>query len=314
MLAASYGREVESLRHSLLLQGQKLDGTQQRVSELETLLTKKEHLIAEQKKFLEDVKGQARAELQASDSRYQAQRRISQLLQTELLQLYSRVEMDTSTSTSSKPTAEGSVAKHTPADSSVTMSDGPGQPHSLNEPTPQHPHGSPQGNGSTLPPALSSSMNGSQEHYPPPPLLMEPSSLPCPHADAPLTVGSYPSAKSFLGMRARELFRNKSESQCDEEHAPRPPPRLSGLAHGLKTDLCVEPPCLGQTPKSNISSPASTVTVPAKEAVTEPRPRLPSQESPRRKVATSGRGHGSSRPRQQQLKIMDYNETHHEHS
>lgn len=311
MLAASYGREVESLRHSLLLQGQKLDGTQQRVSELETLLTKKEHLIAEQKKFLEDVKGQARAELQASDSRYQAQRRISQLLQTELLQLYSRVEMDTPTSTSTKPTAEGSVAKHTPAASSVTMPDRPGQTHSLDEP--QHPHGSPQGNGSTLPPALSSSMNGSQEHYPLPPLLMEPSPLPCPHADAPLTVGSYPSAKSFLGMRARELFRNKSESQCDEEHAPRPPPRLSGLAHGLKTDLCVEPPCPRQTPKSNISSPASTVTVSAKEGVTEPRARLPSQESPRRKVATGGRGHGS-RPRQQQLKIMDYNETHHEHS
>lgn len=314
MLAASYGRDVESLRHSLLLQGQKLDGAQQRVSELETLLTKKEHLIAEQKKFLEDVKGQARAELQASDGRYQAQRRITQLLQTELLQLYSRVEMDAPSSISTKTTAEGSTARHTSADSSVSAPDRPGQTHSLDEPSPQRPRDSPRGNGSTLPPAtnsstsLSSSMNGSQEHYQPPALLA------CPHGDAPLTVGSYPSAKSFLGMRARELFRNKSESQCDEEQQQAAqPPRLSGLAHGLKTDLCVEPPCPGQTPKCNASS-GSSITVPAKDAPTEPRPRAPSQESPRRKaVSSGGRGQGG-RPRQQQLKIMDYNETHLEHS
>ncbi|XP_020781547.2 TSC complex subunit 1b isoform X1 [Boleophthalmus pectinirostris] len=326
MLAASCGREVEALRHSLLQQGQKLEAAQQRVSELETLLTKKEHLIAEQKKFLEDVKGQARTELQASDSRYQAQRRISQLLQTELLQLYSRVEMDTPTSTSSKATAEGSAAKHAPADSSVLVPERAGQSRGLEKTTPSHPHDSPRGNGSTLPcttissTALSSSMNGSQDHtlhqHPPPPLLVEPSSLPCPHGDAPLTVGSYPSAKSFLGMRARELFRNKSESQCDDDQSPPPQPRLSGLAHTLKTDMCVEPsPCSGQTPRPN--APAASVTVPAKEPAKEPaseqaRPRAGSQESPRRK-AVGGRGHGG-RPRQQQLKIMDYNETHHEHS
>uniref|UniRef100_A0A8D3D2Z7 TSC complex subunit 1b n=1 Tax=Scophthalmus maximus TaxID=52904 RepID=A0A8D3D2Z7_SCOMX len=164
MLQVSYGKEVETLRQSLLVQGQKLEAAQHRVGELETHLSKKEHLIVEQKKFLEDVKCQAKSELQASDSRHQAQRRITQLLQTELLQLYSRVEM---------------------------------------EPSPSCPHGD----------ALA----------------------PLPAGDAPLTVGSYPSARSFLGMRARELFRNKSESQCDEEQPQ--PPRLAGLAHGLKTEL-----------------------------------------------------------------------------
>lgn len=315
MLTGSYGKEVDTLRQSLLVQGQKLEAAQQRVTELETLLTKKEHLIAEQKKFLEDVKGQARTELQASDSRYQAQRRISQLLQTELLQLYSRVEMDTPTSTSCKPTAEGSTVKHTP-DSSVIVPDGPSQTCKTEESP--HPHSSPRGNGSTFPKSnnsskvLSSSMNGSQDP-PRPPLLVEPPSMACYHADAPLTVGSYPSAKSFLGMRARELFRNKSESQCDEEQTP--PPRLSGLAHGLKTELCVEPPCPGQTPK--ISSPpppnvcTPSLTVPTKEPAVEPKQRVSNQESPRRK--TTGRGQ-TGRPRQQQLKIMDYNETHHEHS
>lgn len=60
MLRVSYGKEVETLRQSLLVQGQKLEAAQQRVAELETHLSKKEHLIVEQKKFLEDVKCQAK--------------------------------------------------------------------------------------------------------------------------------------------------------------------------------------------------------------------------------------------------------------
>ncbi len=60
MLQVSYGKEVETLRQSLLVQGQKLEAAQQRVAELETHLSKKEHLIVEQKKFLEDVKCQAK--------------------------------------------------------------------------------------------------------------------------------------------------------------------------------------------------------------------------------------------------------------
>lgn len=60
MLKTSYRKEVATLRQNLLAQEQKLDAAQQRVAELETLLSKKEHLIIEQKKFLEDVKCQAR--------------------------------------------------------------------------------------------------------------------------------------------------------------------------------------------------------------------------------------------------------------
>ncbi|XP_072227488.1 TSC complex subunit 1b isoform X2 [Leuresthes tenuis] len=348
MLQLSYAKEVETLKQSLLVQGQKLEAAQQRVAELETHLSKKEHLIAEQKKFLEDVKCQAKAELQASDCRYQAQRRITQLLQTELLQLYSQVEVEapaSSTATSSPPGARADTL--TPADSSVTIPDGPVRVHTNEGADSRSPHDSPRGNGSTLLPgqpkasniskSTVNSINGGQDLAPP--LLVEPS-LSCPHAnplaplpasDAPLTVGSYPSAKSFLGMRARELFRNKSESQCDEEQQP-PPPRLAGLAHSLKTDLCVEPPCPGyiatmgpapppvpSSPPATTSAPAPPLTVPTKEQhPSEPKQRASSQESPRRKAGVGqggGRSQGgSARPRQQQLKIMDYNETHHEHS
>ncbi|XP_044029198.1 TSC complex subunit 1b isoform X3 [Siniperca chuatsi] len=341
MLQVSYGKEVETLRQNLLVQGQKLEAAQQRVAELETHLSKKEHLIVEQKKFLEDVKCQAKAELQASDSRYQAQRRITQLLQTELLQLYSRVEMEAPASTATSSPPGGRADPHTHANSSVMVPDGPSKTHTSEEADSRPPHDSPLGNGCTLssgqPKASNSSKttaNGSQDLAPP--LLVEPS-LSCPHtnplapqppSDAPLTVGSYPSAKSFLGMRARELFRNKSESQCDEEQ---PPPRLAGLAHGLKTELCVEPPCPGYIapvalapspiptpPTAPAPAPTIPLTVPTKEPPSEPKQRASSQESPRRKVGAGpggGRGQaGSGRPRQQQLKIMDYNETHHEHS
>lgn len=54
-----------------------------------------------------------RAELQASDSRYQAQRRITQLLQTELLQLYSRVEMEAPASTAASSPPGGRADPHT---------------------------------------------------------------------------------------------------------------------------------------------------------------------------------------------------------
>ncbi|KAM6902767.1 TSC complex subunit 1b isoform 1-T1 [Xenentodon cancila] len=340
MLQASYAKDMETIRQSLLVQGQKLEAAQQRVAELETLLSKKEHLIAEQKKFLEDVKCQAKVELQASDNRYQVQRRITQLLQTELLQLYSRVEMEApacSSSTSSSSPPGGRADTHTPADSSVAVQDGPGKVHASEEV-----HDSPRGNGSTLLPgqpkasnssnSTANSINGGQELAPP--LLVEPS-LSCSHAnplapltasDAPITVGSYPSAKSFLGMRARELFRNKSESQCDEEQ---PPPRLAGLAHSLNTELCVEAPCPGfvadvdPAPSPVPTSPpaiafATPLTVTTNEHPSEPKQRVSSQESPRRKAGVGPRGGrsqtGSGRPRQQQLKIMDYNETHHEHS
>ncbi|KAM6986129.1 TSC complex subunit 1b [Aplochiton taeniatus] len=339
MLQASWGKEVERLRQSLLSQGQKLEAAQQRVAELETQLSKKEHLIAEQKKFLEDVKGQAKGELQASESRFQAQRTVNQLLQTEMLQLYSRLETEVPPCTTTTSPPGGSTETRTPAESSVAEQDGAMQTNadegSVGDQTPL----SLRGNGSTLSPGrrakattpskTTSSMNGS--HEVPLPLLTDPflscpraSLAPAPPPGQPLTVGSYPSTKSFLGMRARELFRNKSESQCDEEEASLPPP-LAGLAHSLKTEPSVPLPPANSLPRPPAPAPApgpcsgsAPVTVPPKEARPEGKQRSSSQGSPRRKTGGGPGGGraaaGGPRPRQQQLRIMDYNETQHEHS
>ncbi|CAL8279554.1 unnamed protein product [Merluccius merluccius] len=384
MVQVTCVREVERLRQSLVQQGQKLEAAQQRVLELDTNLTKKEHLVTEQKKFLEDVKGQAKSELQASESRYQAQLRVTQTLQTELLQLYSRVEMEAlaSCSTGASPPG-GSAHPHTSTQTRVTKTNGGGEDPEATPPAHDAPHSN--GNASTLSPgrpkttnptskptagaAAAAVTNGNEDALAP--LLVEPPAS-CSHGNAlapapPLTVGSYPSAKSFLGMRARELFRNKSESQCDDEEEDeedRPPP----LA-GLKTEPCVEAASAPAPRPPGCTRPVDPTKPPAAAAAPDPRPsaftRPPSahpasqgpsllsftvspkqpaeprrqrsasggsgQESPRRKAVHAGRSGGggggggsgggagrahagAGRPRQQQLKIMDYNEPHQEHS
>ncbi|XP_059382153.1 TSC complex subunit 1b isoform X2 [Carassius carassius] len=313
MLQTSWGKETECLKQNLLLQTQKLDAAQQRVAELESQLTKKEHLIAEQKKFLEDVKAQAKGELQASESRYQAQRQVTLVLQTELLQLYSRLETEDSSGSASALPAEDATEPCGSTEPSVIVVDGAVKTATKEDSkSPQ----SPRGNGSTLSPAQpmgssspANSVNGNRGT--PPPVLVEPpphrphSPLgppgPLVPSDTPLTVGSYPSAKSFLGMRARELFRNKSESQCNEDEAP--PPRLTGLSQGLKTELCVEP-----TVKSSSSSTAAqrfTLITSSKE--TQP-------DAQRAKNQDTFGSRCPERPRQQPLRIMDYNKSHQEHN
>ncbi|KAK6315930.1 hypothetical protein J4Q44_G00134540 [Coregonus suidteri] len=190
MVQASWGKEVERLRQSLLQQGQKLEAAQQRVGELETQLTKKEHLIVEQKKFLEDVKGRAKGELQASDSRYQAQRRVTQLLQTELLQLYSRLEMEGHVCSTTASAGGSSTDPGPPIDSSIMEPDGPVTSGTNECSDDGRPPQSPRRNGITLSPGQPkannppksppvNSVNGTQEV--PKPLLVEPS-LSCPHA------------------------------------------------------------------------------------------------------------------------------------
>ncbi|XP_039620235.1 hamartin-like [Polypterus senegalus] len=60
MLKIAYEKENEKLRFNAIQQSQRLEASQRRIVELETQFTKKEHLLMEQKKYLEDFKSQAR--------------------------------------------------------------------------------------------------------------------------------------------------------------------------------------------------------------------------------------------------------------
>ncbi|KAJ8260683.1 hypothetical protein COCON_G00164060 [Conger conger] len=311
MLQASSRQEQEQLRRALLQCTQSLEVAQQRGGALEAQLAQKEHLIAEHKRFLEDVKGQAKAELQASESRVQAQRKVTQALQTELLQLYSR--LDSPPGGASEPCGPHNTR---PAGGSSSVLDGQvkagvqdcvdgdlSDSHRSSSSTlsPGQPQASPMANsinGSRDPPAL----------LPAPPPSRPPSTPPSRLADAPLAVGSSPSAKSFLGIQARELFRNKS----GKGEEPVATPRLAGLSQGLKTELCPAPRAKSpayraKSPAYRARSPASPSKGPA-QADTQQRARNRSGGGARgRGGAVGGAGH----TQQRQLRIMDYNETHH---
>ena len=60
MLQASWRKECERARVTSVQQGQRLDGALQRVTDLEASVSRKEQLILQQKKLLEDVKVQSR--------------------------------------------------------------------------------------------------------------------------------------------------------------------------------------------------------------------------------------------------------------
>ncbi|KAK0136794.1 Hamartin [Merluccius polli] len=103
MLQCSVGKELEVANKRLKeleLANKKLselDAANQRLGEMETLLGRKEQLILDLKKLLEDTKTQARAELGACECRYVAVKRISQALNNELLELYSQLDHPTQT-------------------------------------------------------------------------------------------------------------------------------------------------------------------------------------------------------------------------
>uniref|UniRef100_A0A672KXL6 Hamartin-like n=1 Tax=Sinocyclocheilus grahami TaxID=75366 RepID=A0A672KXL6_SINGR len=265
MLQASSLREAERLRQSSLQQSQRLEAAQQRITDLETQHTKKEQAIREQKKLLENVKSQATEHLQASENRYLAQKHITQALQSELLELYSQIELkNLNTKSPAEPTSEpNSPTKQR----CVPYCHEEGMHVCVNG---EISAGSPQ-----TPTAL---INGSQEED----LSALTHSFPALPCDSPLAVGSYPSTGSFLGKRAREMFRNKSESHYEGE-----PAAFTCLSKDLKVEPITEP----------------TESLELEEATDQAD--LQPMDRPR--------AYNIQRRRQQNLRIMDYNETHHEH-
>ncbi|XP_006260043.2 hamartin isoform X2 [Alligator mississippiensis] len=283
MLQVTFRKELEKAKFYVQQQSQRLDASQKRIIELESQLAKKDHLFLEQKKYLEDVKIQARGQLQAVESRYKAQKRITQAFELEILDLYGRLEKDSLLRMRKlDENAEAAeVAEERPDCGNEGCAD----------PVAGYSEEAVGRNGETKPPSTHGSNNskgGSSSELSTPEkpqnqrlgsfgsrwettVSLEPST------SVPLTVGSLPSSKSFLGMKARELFRNKSESQCDGEGAV----IINSLSDTLKTELCKDPSM-------------EVKTLPGPE---NPSPSLKNQES------SVG-----------QLHIMDYNETHHDHS
>uniref|UniRef100_A0A8C1IEB2 TSC complex subunit 1a n=1 Tax=Cyprinus carpio TaxID=7962 RepID=A0A8C1IEB2_CYPCA len=266
MLQASSLNEAERLRQNSLQQSQRLEAAQQRITDLETQHTKKEQVIREQKKLLENVKSQATEQLQASENRYLAQKHITHALQSELLELYSQIELkNLNTKSPAEPTSEpNSPTKQRCVPYSEPMKKEEGMHVCVNG---EIFAGSPQTSTALI--------NGSQEED----LSALTHSFPALPCNSPLAVGSYPSTGSFLGKRAREMFRNKSESHYEGEPA---------AFTCLSKDLMVE-------------------------SITEPTESMELEEATDLQPIDRPQAYNIQRRRQQDLRIMDYNETHHEH-
>ncbi|XP_048469727.1 TSC complex subunit 1b isoform X2 [Rhincodon typus] len=250
MLQISLVREREKMKHRIQQQNQRLEASQRRITELENQLTKKEHLFLEQKKYLENVKNMASGELQAAESRYEAQKRITQTLQCEILELYSKLEQ-------AGPPEKPAGAERTPrpiedmsenigaiSDSLAESPDTESTSHQAKPPVGPSTSTDRSPERKLQPALMVAEQGGRGQRALSPNLLEQPTT--------PVTVGSYPSSKSLLGMRARELFRNKSESQCDNER-----PKMDSLFDSLKTEYSVE---LGDSlgpMKLQVSSPES---------------------------------------------------------
>ncbi|XP_053510016.1 TSC complex subunit 1a isoform X2 [Ictalurus furcatus] len=263
MLQTCSTRETERLRQSSIQQSQRLEAAQQRITDLETQLTKKEHLILEQKKLLENVKNQAKGQLQASENRYLAQKHVTQALQSEMLQLYSQLELASlSNSTPARGAAEpGSPQNRRPNGSNTSTSAQTSESGKREETSYACVNGelSPLSPGSLPSTAL---INGSQEE------------------DLCVLSCNSPLAESFLGMHNQELLK-KTKSPYEEEHA-----------HRLH-DASSEP-----------AEKRAELTV--SQRLAEEEPDLPPVDRHR------ARTYNIQRRRQQDLHIMDYNETHQE--
>ncbi|XP_032434422.1 TSC complex subunit 1a isoform X1 [Xiphophorus hellerii] len=182
MLRRSAGNDFQRLKDCDVLQKQKLEAASHRIAELESQLARKDKLILELKKLLEETKSHSRAELSASESRCVALRRVSQTLQTEMLHLYSQVHLDTHTGSD--------TCTHSP----------PLDAGSRNSPSAQ--------DGYKPRPSSSSAVgiiNGAVE------ALSSSSPLSSSPIDSPLAVGS------FLEQQARRLFGPNNQSLEEEE-------------------------------------------------------------------------------------------------
>ncbi|KAG7999650.1 Hamartin [Nibea albiflora] len=249
---------------------QKLEAANHRIAELEGQLTKKDQLIQDQKKLLEDTKNQSRAELTACESRCVSLRRLTQALQTEMLHLYSQIHLDTQSrpqDVCSRPNG-GSVAL----------------------PAPQGAHMPRPSSSSSL--GIINGLSTSPLHLPScssSPLSLSP-------IESPLAVGS------FLEQRARELFRPTNHSQEEEQQEGDEEEEKEEMEEEEDEEAQPESPQLGQEAEEVTLLTGSPQTEPPVQALSPSAP-------PSAPLAPPTDLTLAVRQRRHELSLMDYNET-----
>lgn len=92
MLVESYRKELRTLNDELRDKSVKYDFMRGKSLEMENRVEKKDRLLDEQKKYLENVKSLARNQIQAMEAKYQAQKSITVRMEEQVMDIYSKLE------------------------------------------------------------------------------------------------------------------------------------------------------------------------------------------------------------------------------
>ncbi|XP_076814571.1 hamartin-like isoform X2 [Clavelina lepadiformis] len=93
LLSEAYERDLEALKTTSLRDKTLLEVVTAKADQLESELQRKDLLLAEQKKYLENVKSLARGQIQAMEAKYSAQKHISQRLEIQVLELFNKLSL-----------------------------------------------------------------------------------------------------------------------------------------------------------------------------------------------------------------------------
>ncbi|PSN42592.1 hypothetical protein C0J52_08706 [Blattella germanica] len=137
LLQDSYCEEIKGITEMLESRNSALEASKARNSELESVVTRRDMIIADQKRVLKQVKEEYHEKLQSVESKYQTQRSITQRMESHILELYQRIELAEYASKRKSTRSPDSSGAHEVSVGSAGSADKPVGPSSFS------PHSSP---------------------------------------------------------------------------------------------------------------------------------------------------------------------------
>lgn len=136
-LQDSYHEEIKGVNEMLESRNSALEAAKARIAELESVITRRDMIIADQKRVLEQVKEDYQEKLESVESKYQTHRSITQRMECHILELLRQLSLAENTSMGKNTRSPDSSAAHEVSVSSAGSADKPLGPSSFS------PHSSP---------------------------------------------------------------------------------------------------------------------------------------------------------------------------
>lgn len=136
-LQDSYHEEIKGVNEMLDLRNSTLEAAKARIAELESVITRRDMIIADQKRVLEQVKEEYQEKLESVESKYQTHRSITQRMENHILELLHKLSLAENTSMGKNTRSPDTSAAHEVSVSSAGSADKPFGPSNFS------PHSSP---------------------------------------------------------------------------------------------------------------------------------------------------------------------------